>query len=156
MSTVIHTLHVLLAGTWLGGVVFTTFVVSPAFKRVKWSEPERVEARSVVGRQYARVGTANLVLLLIFALLEGAFNGFGAVILAEYALLVVLFGLVAAHGAYFGKRLARLAGAERRAGSAEEAASLAGRRHALQRASFNVSMASLLVSAVVAALAVNV
>jgi hypothetical protein len=31
MSTLVHTLHVILAGAWLGGVVFTTAVVSPAF-----------------------------------------------------------------------------------------------------------------------------
>ena len=31
MSTLVHTLHVILVGAWLGGVVFTTAVVSPAF-----------------------------------------------------------------------------------------------------------------------------
>jgi putative copper export protein len=36
MSTLVHTLHVILAGTWLGGVVFTTAVVSPALKAMKW------------------------------------------------------------------------------------------------------------------------
>lgn len=41
MGAAIHTLHVLLAGVWLGGVVFTTLVVSPAFKGMKWSEAER-------------------------------------------------------------------------------------------------------------------
>ena len=32
MSTLVHTLHVILVGAWLGGVVFTTAVVSPALK----------------------------------------------------------------------------------------------------------------------------
>jgi hypothetical protein len=31
MSTLVHTLHVILVGAWLGRVVFTTAVVSPAF-----------------------------------------------------------------------------------------------------------------------------
>jgi len=39
---VVHTIHVLLAGAWLGGVLFTTFVVSPALKPMKWGEAQRV------------------------------------------------------------------------------------------------------------------
>src|SRR5215211_3131590 len=50
----------------LGGILFTTLVVSPALKAMKWSEAERVGVRSVIGNQYARIGTANLVLLLVF------------------------------------------------------------------------------------------
>ena len=109
MSAVVYTLHVLLAGVWLGRVVFTTTFVSPALKAMKWGEAERVGVRSVIGHQYARVGTANLALLLVFAVLDGVLGGFGAVLYAEYALLVLLFGLVAAHGAYFGRRLRKLA-----------------------------------------------
>lgn len=155
MSAVVHTLHVLLAGAWLGGVVFTTFVVSPALKEMKWSAAERVGVRSVIGKHYARVGTANLVVLLLFAVLDGAFGSFGALLYAEYALLVLLFGLVAAHGAYFGRRLRKRAEAERDASSAEEAYRLARQRRALQRVSFGVSMLDLLVSVVIVVLAVN-
>ena len=109
LDAIVHTLHVVLAGAWLGGVVFTTTVVSPALKLMGWDEAERARLRTVIGRQYARVGTANLVLLLVFALLEGAFSGFGPALYSEYALLAVLFGLVASHGAYFGRRLVELA-----------------------------------------------
>jgi len=156
MSAVIHTLHVVLAGAWLGGVVFTTAVVSPALKELKWSEPERVTVRSVIGRHYARVGTANLVLLLLFALLDGLFGGSVASLFTECALLAVLFGLVAAHGAYFGRRLVGLAEAEKEAGSAEEARDLAERRQRLQERSLWVSRLTLLVSLAVMVLAVGV
>ncbi len=156
MSAIVHTLHVILAGTWLGGVIFTTAVVSPALKAMKWSEVERVAVRSLIGKQYARVGTANLVLLLVFAILDGLFRGFGSVFYVEYALLAVVFGLVAAHGAYFGRRLVGLAEAERHAGSAEEARVLAEKRRALQRLSSKVSWADILISFAVAALVVNV
>lgn len=54
MSAAIHVAHAVLAGVWLGGVVFTAAVVSPALKREKWSEPERVLVRSKIGEQYAR------------------------------------------------------------------------------------------------------
>lgn len=78
----------------------------------------------------------------------------GRVFYAEYALVVLLFGLVAVHGAYFG-RLARLASAKREASSDERATDLAGRRRALQCVSFRVSLLSLLASVAVMVLAIN-
>jgi uncharacterized membrane protein len=153
LGGIFHLAHVVLAGVWLGGLVFTTFVVSPALKEMKWDEAERVAVRSAIGRHYARVGSVNLGLLLLFAVLDGAFGGFGADLYAEYALLLVLCGLVAAHGAYFGRRLAKLAGAEREAESEVEARSFAERRRSLQKVSSRVSWASLLVSIAVVVLA---
>ena len=97
MSAAVHTIHATLAGVWLGGVIFTTTVVSPALKEMKWSEAERVEIRSVIGKHYARVGSVNLVLLAIFAVLDGLLRGFGAIFYVEYVLLAGMFGLVAAH-----------------------------------------------------------
>lgn len=146
-----HVAHVVLAGVWLGGLVFTTAVVSPAFGAMKWSEAERIAVRSAVGRQYARVGSVNLILLALFAVLDG---GFGARSFAEYALLLLLFGLAAAHGAYFGRRLGQLARAEREA-SGEEARTLAGRRRSLQKVSLRVSYLNLIVSTVVLVLAIG-
>lgn len=155
MSTAIHTLHVVLAGVWLGGVVFTTLVVSPALKAIKWSEAERVGVRATIGKQYARVGTLNLLLLLLFAVLDGLLGGFGAVLYAECALLTAVFGLVAVHGAYFGRRLARLAAAERSTASTEEARAFLEKRRSLQRLSLWLSWANVLISVAVAALAVD-
>jgi putative copper export protein len=155
LSEIFNVLHVVLAGVWLGGVVFTTAVVSPALKAMNWSETERVGVRSAIGRQYARVGSANLVLLLLFAVLDGFVKDFGALFYAEYALLLLLFGLVAAHGAYFGRRLAGLAGVEQEAGSDKAGRSFAERRRALQRLSLRVSQLNLLVSGAVMVLATN-
>ena len=154
LGAIVHTLHVILAGVWLGGVVFTTTVVSPALKSMGWDEAERARVRSVIGRQYAKVGTANLVLLLVFALLEGALSGFGTALYSEFALLAVLFGLVASHGAYFGRRLMELAEARKVAGNSEKARTLALRRRRLQRLSFGISMLNILISAVVVILAI--
>jgi uncharacterized membrane protein len=149
----LHVAHVALAGVWLGGLVFTMAVVSPALKAMKWSEAERVAVRSAIGRQYARVGSINLVLLALFALLDGVLGKLGPAFYAEYALILLLFGLVAAHGAYFGRRLAELARAERE--SEDEAVSrhLAEKRRSLQEVSSRVSWASLLVSTAVVVLA---
>jgi uncharacterized membrane protein len=153
LDAIVHTLHVILAGTWLGGVVFTTTVVSPALKSMGWDEAERARVRSVIGRQYAKVGTANLALLLVFALLEGALSGFGPTLYFEYVLLAVLFGLVASHGAYFGRRLVELAETRKVAGTSEKARMLALSRRRLQRLSFGISMLNILLSALVVILA---
>ena len=152
-SEIVHVVHVMLAGVWLGGVVFTTAVVSPALKAMKWSEADRVGVRSAIGRQYVWVGGANLVLLLLFAVLDGALGDFGVLFYAEYLLLLLLFGLVAAHGAYFGRRLARLAGAEREAGTDEAAKSFAEQRRSLQKLSVRISQLTLAVSVIVMVLA---
>lgn len=152
---IFHVAHVVLAGVWLGGLVFTAAVVSPAFGAMKWSEAERVAVRSAVGQRYARVGGVNLVLLALFAVLDGAAGGFGLSLYAEYVLLVFVFGLVAVHGAYFGRRLAELAKAEREAGGQEEGAPFAERRRSLQRLSLRVSYLNLVASTAVLILAVG-
>lgn len=153
LGVVVHTLHTILAGTWLGGVVFTTTVVSPALKSMGWEEAERARVRSVIGRQYAKVGTANLVLLMVIALLEGALSGFGPALYSEFALLAVIFGLVASHGAYFGRRLVELPEARKAAEDSEKAQILALGRRRLQRLSFGISMLNIFLSTVVMILA---
>jgi uncharacterized membrane protein len=153
LDAIAHTLHVILAGAWLGGVVFTTTVVSPALKSIGWDEAEQARVRSVIGRQYAKVGTANLVLLLVIALLEGALSGFGPTLYSEYVLLAVIFGLVASHGAYFGRRLVELAEARKAAGNSAKGQKLALRRRRLQKLSFGISVLNILVSTAVMILA---
>ena len=155
LGGIFHVMHVVLAGVWLGGLVFTMAVVSPALKVMKWSEDERVAVRSTIGKQYARVGSVNLILLALFAILDGALADLGARFYAEYALLLLLFGLAAAHGALFGRRLAGLARAEREASSEEEARTFARRRRSLQRVSLRVSYLNLLISAGVLVLAIG-
>ena len=155
MGEILHLTHVVLAGVWLGGLVFTTLVVSPALKAMKWPEAERVAVRSAIGRQYAKVGSINLVLLALFALLDGTLGDFGPAYYAEYALILVLFGLVAAHGAYFGRRLAELARAERESKNEEVTRLLAQKRRSLQGVSSRVSWVSLLVSTAVVVLAMG-
>lgn len=153
MYEFVQMIHAVLAGVWLGGLVFTTFVVSPALKAMKWTEAERVTVRSAIGRYYSRLATPNLVLILIFAALAGALGVFDGALYAELGLVVVVFALSATHGAYFGQRLRRLAQAER-AAEGEEAESIARQRRKLQRISARVSGLNLLLSTAIAVLAV--
>jgi uncharacterized membrane protein len=155
LSEIVHATHAVLAGVWLGGVIFTTAVVSPALKAMKWSESERVLVRSKIGKQYAKVGGTSLALLVVFAVLDGSLTGFGTAFYAEYLLLAALVGLVAAHGAYFGRRLRGLAEGESSTGGAEEAKLLAERRRNLQKVSQSVSWANLVASLVIALLAAS-
>ena len=154
-ETAVHALPVILGGVWLGGVLFTSAVVSPALKEMKWPDAERVRVRSTIGRHYARFGGANLALLLVFAVLDGFMQELRPVFYAEYALIVLLFGLSAAHGAYFGRRLTLLAESERKASGTEEAAKIADKRRSLGKLSLRVSQTNLVVSAAVAILAAS-
>jgi len=96
-----------------------------------------------------------LALLLVFAVLDGLMQEFGLVFYAEYALMVVLFGLAAAHGAYLGRRLTLLAESERKATGTKEAAKIAEQRRSLVKLSVRVSQTNLVVSAAVAILAAS-
>ena len=67
--------------------------------------------------------------------------------------MIVLFGLVASHGTYFGRRLVELAETRKEAGTSEKAQMLALRRRRLQRLSYWISMLNILISAAVMILA---
>ena len=67
--SVVHALHILAAGLWVGGLFFTAAVVSPAFKQMEWTAAERVAVRSAVGKQYSRVARINLALLVAAAVI---------------------------------------------------------------------------------------
>lgn len=77
----VHTIHVVLAGAWLRGVLFTAFVVSPALEALKWVEAERLGVRAEIGRRslqklspkVSRVSWANLeVSVVVRALVANA------------------------------------------------------------------------------------
>ena len=75
-------------------------VVSPALKAMK-DEAERISVRSTIGKQYAR-GERQPRAARDLRRSGRGFRGFGVEFYAEAVLLLLLFGLVAAHGAYFG------------------------------------------------------
>jgi uncharacterized membrane protein len=155
MKLPIHTLHTVAAGCWLGGIVFTSTVVSPALQALYPIEAERVGVRSAIGRHYAPVAGVNLAALLLLAPLDGRRLGFGRRFAAEALLLVGLCGVAASHGAYFGPRLARLAVLEQAATDAGTTRTLAAQRHTLQGRSLQLSRLNALMSLMVAILASN-
>lgn len=144
IEVIVHIVHLLAAGIWLGGLVFTTIVVSPAFKAMSWTPAERMTVRSAVGRQYTKVANVNLILLLIFAIADAAFRGCSMVRGIEIVLVIVILILAMLHGLVFAPRLT--------------AAAQEGRhddRAKLLRLSIGISMLNLLLSFVVMVLAIG-
>lgn len=141
IEAVIHTVHLLAAGIWLGGLVFTTTVVSPAFKSMAWTPGERMAVRSAVGRQYAKVANMNLAVLLIAAIIDAASRHWTAASLLEIVLAVVILILAGLHGLVFAPRLA---------------AAVREDRTRLLRLSVGVSMLNLLLSVIVMVLATGI
>jgi uncharacterized membrane protein len=137
----LHALHVLAAGIWVGGLVFTTFVVSPAFKRMEWSPADRIAVRSAVGRQYSRIAGLNLAVLFVAALADWLPAGLGAMALAELGLILLILVLSGMHGRVYAPRLAQAARDDRPVDSLR-----------LQRVSVGVSMLNLILSLSVAVL----
>ncbi len=153
IPTAVHLLNLMLAGIWLGCLVFTTFVVSPAFRRMPWSDVERVQVRSALGRQFMLI--ANPILLLLLGSLVGeALLRSSRLLLVKLTLLLPVILLAAIHGLLFGPRLEALAVAE---GGTEAgpALSLASRRGGLQRASAVLSGVNLVLSAALLLVAVS-
>lgn len=144
MQLLIHVIHVLAAGIWLGGLVFTTIVVSPAFKAMSWTPAERMTVRSAVGRQYAKVANTNLLILLLAAIADVAFHQWTPAAIGEIALVVIVFILAILHGAIFAPRLSAAAREQRHDDRAK-----------LLRLSVSISMLNLLLSFVVMVLAIG-
>ncbi len=156
MTRPIHTLRVVAAGCWFGGVLFTSAVVTPTLSARYPDESERVEVRAAIGRHYAPVAGVNLAALLPLTLLDNWRGGFSRRFVAIEGLLMFgLCGLAAGHGAYFGPQLARLAAMERTATDIASGRALAAQRRALQARSLQFSRLNLLLSLVIAARAAN-
>lgn len=144
MQILIHIIHLLAAGIWLGGLVFTTVVVSPAFKAMSWTPAERTAVRSAVGRQYSKVANVNLLILLFAAIADAAFHQWTTIANIEIALVVIVCILALLHGAVFAPRLAAAAREQRH-----------DDRVKLLRISISISMLNLLLSFVVMVLAIG-
>ena len=90
-------LNVLLVGVWVGMYLFTTFVVSPAFKEFYPDAAERQRRRRALGRFYARVNGPLSALLVLVVAAQGWRGGWTVALGAELALLALIGVLVARH-----------------------------------------------------------
>lgn len=138
-ASIIHIIHFLAAGIWLGGLVFTASVVSPAFKRMNWAPTERIAVRSEVGRQYSKIAHVNLAILLLSAIFDASARN-----VWEIALIVFVCAISELHALVFAPRL----------GAAARSGNEIVRRKTL-RVSIGVSVLNLVFSFVIAILAIG-
>lgn len=142
--TVLGGLETLIAGVWLGGYLFTTFIVSPALKSLMLGEAERVRVRSSIGRRYGKLAGPLLLAWLLALLLQG----FSSWTLVRLGLLTLLIVAVGVHGYLIGGRMQRLA--EREALEPEPRLKLSEERRRLQRLSARITPVALVASLLLA------
>jgi len=138
----LNVLEGLIAGVWLGGYLFTTFVVSPALESLPLGDAERIRARSAIGRRYGKL--AGPLLLVWLAVLLS--QGFETWTLARLGLLIVLAAVVGLHGYLIGSRMQALA--ERKTAGATVAQDLT----TLRQLSARITPVALVVSLLLAVL----
>ncbi|HEV2123772.1 MAG TPA: hypothetical protein VGW38_13495 [Chloroflexota bacterium] len=139
----------LLAGVWLGGYLFTHFVVSPALRSLPLSDAERVRTRSVIGRRYAKLAGPLLLVWLVVRSLQG----FATWTLVRLALLIMLAVAVGVHGYLIGSRMQVLAEREVAEKGTGKSSDASRDRAALQRLSARITPVSLIASFLLAVFA---
>ena len=124
MDSIVLGLHVLFAAILVGGQLLLFFAVVPSTWLIDDAGLRR-RVTAVVTQRFAMLAVVSLVGLVLTGLLqfysddlvppnvrENMFDfRFGPVFVTKMTLLVVLVAMIGVHGAYFGRRIARLSDA---------------------------------------------
>lgn len=154
-ATLVLWLHLLAATCWVGSQLFLVLVALPTLS-LRLAGAERVRVTARVGRRFVAFSAVALAVLVISSPLNAIVHGipqatlrgaaWGAVLLPRIGLLGIMLALIAAYGAYAGRKLEMLNVA------AQDRAS-AARRGALLRQSVRLSITNLLLNLAIAGLA---
>ena len=149
-------LHLLAAILWVGGQLFLVLVVLPVLRR-ELPEGARLRVVAAAGRRFSVVSAGALATLVVTGLLNAIAHGvswsilrataWGHVLVAKAALVAVVIVLTTVHGAYYGRRLERLAAITPDDVEGRQ------RRQALQRQSIRISAANLALNLLIVGLA---
>ena len=113
--------HLFSAVLFVGGSFFMWLVVMPATHLFAKDESERTQIIGKIAREFGRITTPILVVLILTGIYNASwylpsftslfsFEGYGATILfVKVILVVILIALVYLHGAYYGRKISKLA-----------------------------------------------
>ena len=124
MSSIVLGLHILFAALLVGGQALLFYAVVPSTWLID-DEGLRRRVTAVVTRRFAAIAGVSIAGLVATGLVqfyrdefvppvvrEGMMDfRFGPIFSLKMALLVALVAMIAAHGAYFGRRIARVSAA---------------------------------------------
>jgi putative copper export protein len=120
MDMIAHTLHLLAATLWVGGLLFTSGVLSPVLRR-DVAAPTRIPLVKAVGRRFSTVARFALLILFLTGLTRVRFlffisptyliaTPYGRLLLIKGVLFLLMLSLSLWHDFGLGPRVARLAG----------------------------------------------
>lgn len=113
LEAVIHWLHLMAAVTWIGGMIFTAFVVQPVL-RAALDDTTRITLYRDIGRRFKTIQIAALCVLLatgsykLFGLRESPdifYSPFGYVLATKLVLVLIVVILSYRHSYVWGPQL---------------------------------------------------
>ena len=114
-------IHLFSAVIFVGGSFFMWLVVMPASKLFSKNEAERTQIVGKMAKQFGKITNPVLAILVLTGIYNAswylpsfsalfAFSAYGAqVLFVKVVLVVSLIVLIYAHGAYYGRKIVRLA-----------------------------------------------
>ncbi|MCL4519550.1 MAG: CopD family protein [Thaumarchaeota archaeon] len=121
LNVVVLWIHLFSAVLFVGGSFFIWIVLMPALQTLSKDESERTRIMGSIARQFGRITNPILAILVLTGIYNGSwylpsfeylfsFKSYEATVLFVKAILVlILLILVYVHGAYYGRKIARLA-----------------------------------------------
>ncbi len=121
LNTIILWIHLFSAVLFVGGSFFMWLVVMPVFHRLVKDELERAQLIGKIAKEFGKITTPILAILVLTGIYNStwylpslgylfSFASYGATVLfVKVVLVIVLIILIYTHGAYYGRKIVKLA-----------------------------------------------
>ena len=113
--------HLFAAVLFVGGSFFMWLIVMPASRLFAKDESERTQIVGKIAKEFGRITNPILVILILSGIYNAtwylpsfaslfSFDSYGSsVLFVKVVLVVILIALIYAHGAYYGRKISKLA-----------------------------------------------